>query len=69
MAAAWGQQRRSENDQVLVAEARSGGSRRGSGGSTEACGGGIGGGDGGWTPSPAFHEQPLEMEETPFFLK
>ena len=25
-------------------------------------------GDGGWTPSPAFREQPLEMEETPFFF-
>ena len=24
---------------------------------------------GGWTPSAAFREQPLEMEETPFFLK
>ena len=31
---------------------------------TEACGGG--GGDGGWTPSRAFREQPREMEETPF---
>ena len=29
------------------------------GGGTEACGGG-------WTPPPAFLEQPLEMEETPF---
>ena len=35
-----------------------------SGGGTDACGGG---GDGGWTHSPTFHEQPLEMEETPFF--
>ena len=26
-------------------------------------------GDDGWTPSLAFREQPLEMEETPFFLK
>ena len=49
-----------------MAGARSGGGRRGGGG-MEACGGG---GDGGWTPSPAFREQPLEMEETPFlFLK
>ena len=52
--------------EVLVAEARSGSGRRGGGGGgTEACGGG--GGDCGWTPSPAFREQPLEMEETPFF--
>ena len=27
-----------------------------------------GGGGGGWTPSPAFREQPLEMEETPFLF-
>ena len=47
-----------------MAGARSGGGCRGGG--TEACGGGGGGGDGGWTPSPAFREQPLEMEETPF---
>ena len=26
-----------------------------------------GGGNGGWTPSPASREQPLEREETPFF--
>ena len=39
-----------------MAGARSGGGRRGGGGGTEACGGG----DGGWTPSPAFLEQPLE---------
>ena len=45
----------------LVARARSGGGRRGGGG------GGCGGDGGGWTPSPAFCEQPLEMEETPFF--
>ena len=52
-----------------MAEARSGGGRRGGGG-TEACGGGGGGGDdGGWTPSPAFLEQPLERESTPFFLQ
>ena len=50
--------------EVLVAEARSGGGcHGGSGGTTEACGGG----DRGWTPSSAFREQPLEMEETPFF--
>ena len=41
-----------------MAGARSGGGRRGGGG----------GGDGGWTPSPAFREQPLEMEETPFLF-
>ena len=45
--------------------ARSGGGRRGGGGS----GGGDGGGDSGWTPSPAFLEQPLEREITPFFLQ
>ena len=50
-----------------MARARSGGSRRGSGcGGTEACGGGSGGG---WTPSPAFLEQPLEREITLFFLQ
>ena len=49
-----------------MAGARSGGGRRGGG--TMACGGGGGGGDGGWTPSPAFCEQPLEMEKTPFFF-
>ena len=38
---------------ILVAGARSGSGR-----------GGVG--DDGWTPSPTFHEQPLEMEETPF---
>ena len=40
-----------------MAGARSGGGRRSSGG------------DGGWTPSPAFLEQPLESESTPFFLQ
>ena len=46
-----------------MARARSGGGRRG-------VGGGSGGdGDGGWTPSPAFLEQPLEKESTPFFLQ
>ena len=45
--------------------ARSGGGHRGGGGG----GGGGGGDDGGWTPSPAFLEQPLERESTPFFLK
>ena len=49
-----------------MAGARSGDGRRGS---TEACGGGGGSGDGGWTPSPAFLEQPLEREITPFFLQ
>ena len=54
------------NEGILVARARSGGCRRGGGG-TKACGGSgsgtkaCGGGDDGWTPSPAF-----EMEETPF---
>ena len=51
-----------------MAGARSGGGRRGGGGGTEACGGG-GDDDGGWTPSPAFLEQPLERESTPFFLQ
>ena len=46
-----------------MAGSRSGCSHRGSGG-TEACGGG-----GGWTPSSAFLEQPLEREITPFFLQ
>ena len=41
---------------------------RSGGGGTEACGGG-GGDDGGWTPSPAFLEQPIERENTPFFLQ
>ena len=51
-----------------MAGARSGGGRRGGGvgGGTEACGGS--GGDG-WTPSPAFLEQPLEREITLFFLQ
>ena len=43
-----------------------GGSFCGGGGSSEACCGG-GGDEDGWTPSPAFREQPLEMEKTPFF--
>ena len=48
-----------------VVGARSGGGRRGGGGGgTEACGGGDG-----WTPSPAFVEQPLEREITPLFLQ
>ena len=42
-----------DNGEVPVAGARSGGD----------------GSDDGWTPSPAFREQPLEMDETPFFLK
>ena len=45
-----------------MAGTRSGGGRRGGG--MEACGGGDG-----WTPSPAFLEQPLEREITPFFLQ
>ena len=44
------------------------GARSGGGGGTEACGGSGGGGGDGWTPSPAFLEQPLEREITPFFL-
>ena len=40
-----------DNGDVLVAGARSGGDR----------------GGGGWTPSPALREQPLETEETLFF--
>ena len=52
-----------------MAGARSGGGRRGGGdGGTEACDGGVGDDDG-WTPSPAFLEQPLERESTPFFLQ
>ena len=50
-----------------MAGARSGGGcRGGDGGSTEACDSSS---DGGWTPSPAFLEQPLEREITPFFLQ
>ena len=64
--AARGRQRRRKggggNDGILVVGARSGGGR---GGGTEVCIGG--GGDDGWTLSPAVREQPLEMEETPFF--
>ena len=41
-----------------MAGARSGGGRPGGGGDV-----------GGWTPSPAFLEQPLEREITPFFLQ
>ena len=44
-----------------MAGARSGGGHRGGG--TVAFGGG------GWTHSPAFLEQPLEREITPFFLQ
>ena len=52
-----------------MAGARSGGGRRGGGGGgTEACSGSSDD-DGGWTPSPAFLEQPLERESTPFFLQ
>ena len=42
-----------------MAGARSGGGH---------CGGGSGSDDG-WTPSPAFLEQPLEREITPVFLQ
>ena len=48
-----------------MAGARNGGGRRGGDGGTEACGSG----GGGWTPSLAFLEQPLEREITPFFLR
>ena len=62
-ASAWGRRRRGDGN--LVAGARSGGGHRGGGdGGTEAC---SCGGGGVWTPLPAFREQPLEMEETPFF--
>ena len=47
-----------------MAGARSGDGCRGGGG-TEA----YGGCGGGWTPSLAFLEQPLEREITPFFLR
>ena len=43
-------------EKKTVAGARSGGGRRGGGG-------------GGWIPFPAFLEQPLEREITPFFLQ
>ena len=52
-----------------MAEARSGGGRRGGGGGMEACGDGDSGGNDGRTPSPAFLEQTLESESTPFFLQ
>ena len=51
---------RRRHNGILVAGARTGGGRRGGG--TEACGCG-------WTPSPAFLEQPLERESTLFFLQ
>ena len=56
VAAAWGRRCRGDDGEVSVAGKKSGGGRRG-------------GGDGGWTPSPAFLEQPLEKESTPFFLQ
>ena len=54
------------NGDVLVVGGRSGGCSDGddSGGGTDTCDGGD---DDGWTPYPTFREQPLEMEETPFF--
>ena len=71
-----------QHDGILVAGARSGGGHRGGGGGTEACDGGSteacdgggteacdDGGGGGWTPSLALLEQPLERENTPFFLQ
>ena len=54
------------NGNVLMAGARSGSGRGGGGSGTKACSGG-GGSDDSWTPSLAFHEQPLEKEETLFF--
>ena len=54
-AAAAAVQWRRQHDGILVAGERSGGGRRDGGG--------------GWTPSPAFLEQPLERENTPFFLQ
>ena len=51
-------------------KARGGGGLDGGlGGGTWWCGGGGGGGGGGWSPSLLFLEQPLEREETPFFLQ
>ena len=41
----------------------------GLGGDTWSCGGGGGGGGGGWSLSLIFLEQPLERENTPFFLQ
>ena len=38
-------------------------------GSTWWCGGGGGSGGGGWSPSLIFLEQPLERENTPYFLQ
>ena len=37
-----------------------------SGGGTDACSSEGGSGDGGWTPSPTFREQPLEREKIHF---
>ena len=51
------------NGDVFVVGARNGGgSGSDDGNDTDACGGG------GWTPSPAFREQPLKREETSFFF-
>ena len=47
----------------MVGARSGGGSGRNGGSSTYACSGGYNG----WTPSPIFREQPLKMEETPFF--
>ena len=52
------------NSDVLVVRARSGSGSGDGSSSTDACGSG---GDGSWTPSPIFREQPLKREETPFF--
>ena len=56
-----------------VAEAAQGRwrSRRKGGGDNDGIlvAGARSGGDGGWTPSPAFREQPLEREETHLFFQ
>ena len=82
-AAAWGRQRREDGSAARRGSgdgyggggdtfACGGGGDGGGGGSSDVNvvggrSGGGSGGDGGWTPSPTFREQPLEMEETPFF--
>ena len=55
----WRRRRRDDNTEVPVVGARSGGGGSGK----KACGSG----ESSWTPPLAFCEQPLEMEETPFF--
>ena len=58
--AALGRRHREDGGEEPVAGARSGGGSRGRGSGS--------GGDVGLTPSLDFREQPLEMEETPFFF-